>query len=121
LTAPVNHGLLDRFQEPNTRKALVALALLNSLPLHADQSASWLQQYLAIGTVNPPRDESRGLAFLANIIEEAGIRFETTELTGVHGNNEQFFMDNLKRGTKIMTDFLFEFATDKSSGKLRAF
>ena len=34
------------------------------------------------------------------------------EATGVHGNNERISIENLRRGTKIMTDFLFEFATD---------
>jgi acetylornithine deacetylase/succinyl-diaminopimelate desuccinylase-like protein len=34
------------------------------------------------------------------------------ETTGVHGNNERISIENLTRGTKIMTDFLFEFATD---------
>jgi acetylornithine deacetylase/succinyl-diaminopimelate desuccinylase-like protein len=33
------------------------------------------------------------------------------ETTGVHGNNERISIENLKRGTKILTDFLFEFAT----------
>lgn len=68
------------------RKALVALALLTSLPLHADQSVSWLQQYLAIDTVNPPGNESRGVAFLANILEEADISFETAESAPGRGN-----------------------------------
>ena len=34
------------------------------------------------------------------------------EAAGVHGNNERISIENLRRGTKIMTDFLFEFATD---------
>ena len=34
------------------------------------------------------------------------------EATGIHGNNERISIENLRRGTKIMTDFLFEFATD---------
>ena len=34
------------------------------------------------------------------------------EVTGVHGNNERISIENLTRGTKIMTDFLFEFAID---------
>ena len=34
------------------------------------------------------------------------------EATGVHGNNERISIENLRRGTKIMTDLLFEFATD---------
>jgi len=34
------------------------------------------------------------------------------EATGVHGNNGRISIENLRRGTKIMTDFLFEFAPD---------
>jgi acetylornithine deacetylase/succinyl-diaminopimelate desuccinylase-like protein len=34
------------------------------------------------------------------------------EATGVHGNNERISIVNLRRGAKIMTDFLFEFVTD---------
>ena len=72
------------------RKALIALALLISLslsfPIHADQSVTWLQQYLAIDTVNPPGNEFRGVAFLANILEGAGIPFETAESAPGRGN-----------------------------------
>ena len=68
------------------RKALVALALMTSLPLHADQGVTWLQQYLAIDTVNPPGNESRGVAFLAGILEKASIPFETAESAPGRGN-----------------------------------
>jgi acetylornithine deacetylase/succinyl-diaminopimelate desuccinylase-like protein len=34
------------------------------------------------------------------------------EATEIHGNNEGISMENLMRGTKIVTDLLFEFATD---------
>ena len=68
------------------RKALAVLSLLTSLPLHADQSVSWLQQYLAIDTVNPPGNESRGVTFLANILEKADIPFETVESAPGRGN-----------------------------------
>ena len=34
------------------------------------------------------------------------------EATSIHGNNERISIGNLSRGTKIMTDFLFEFAID---------
>jgi len=67
-------------------KVLISLALLTSLPIHADQPVSWLQQYLAIDTVNPPGNESRGVAFLAKILKEAGIPFETAESTPGRGN-----------------------------------
>ena len=38
--------------------------------------------------------------------------FHPGEQTGVHGNNERISIENLNRGTKVLTDFLFEFATD---------
>ena len=68
------------------RKTLIALALLTSFAIHADQSVTWLQQYLAINTVNPPGNEFRGVAFLTNILEEAGIPFETVESAPGRGN-----------------------------------
>jgi len=68
------------------RKTLIALALLTSFAIHADQSVTWLQQYLAIDTVNPPGNEFRGVDFLTNILEEAGIPFETTESAPGRGN-----------------------------------
>lgn len=34
------------------------------------------------------------------------------EMTGVHGNNERISIENLQRGTKILRDFLFKFATE---------
>ena len=67
-------------------KLLISLALLTSFPIHADQSVNWLRQYLAIDTVNPPGNESRGVAFLANILEEADIPFETAESAPNRGN-----------------------------------
>ena len=67
-------------------KLLISLALLTSFPIQADQSVNWLRQYLAIDTVNPPGNESRGVAFLANILEEADIPFETAESAPSRGN-----------------------------------
>jgi len=67
-------------------KLLVSLALLTSFPIHADQSVNWLRHYLTIDTVNPPGNESRGVAFLANILEEADIPFETAESAPNRGN-----------------------------------
>ena len=34
------------------------------------------------------------------------------EVAEIHGNKERISMRTPKRGTKIMTDFLFEFATE---------
>jgi acetylornithine deacetylase/succinyl-diaminopimelate desuccinylase-like protein len=35
--------------------------------------------------------------------------FAPDEHTGVHGNNERISVDNMVKGTKVMTDFLFDF------------
>jgi len=67
-------------------KLLISLALLTSFPIQADQSVNWLRQYLSIDTVNPPGNESRGVAFLANILEQADIPFETAESAPSRGN-----------------------------------
>ena len=67
-------------------KAPVLLTLLTSITIHADQSATWLQQYLAIDTVNPPGNELRGTTFLANILKKAGIPLETARAAQSKGN-----------------------------------
>lgn len=45
-----------------------------------------LQQYLRIDTINPPGNESRGVEFLASILGEAGIDYETAESAPGRGN-----------------------------------
>jgi acetylornithine deacetylase/succinyl-diaminopimelate desuccinylase-like protein len=37
--------------------------------------------------------------------------FQPNEHTGVHGNNERITVENMVQGTKVMTDFLFDFTT----------
>jgi acetylornithine deacetylase/succinyl-diaminopimelate desuccinylase-like protein len=37
--------------------------------------------------------------------------FQPNEHTGVHGNNERISVANMVQGTKVMTDFLFDFTT----------
>ncbi|HEY4575539.1 MAG TPA: peptidase M20, partial [Thermoanaerobaculia bacterium] len=53
-------------------------ALLTAPPAPAaapalSEPAAWLQQYLRIDTSNPPGNEGRGAAFLAGILQRAGI------------------------------------------------
>ncbi len=38
--------------------------------------------------------------------------FEENEKTGVHGNNERISVENMIKGTEIMTDFVMDFAVD---------
>lgn len=59
-------------------RALLALALLAAWPGDArcaalSEPASWLQQYLRIDTSNPPGREAEGAAFLAGVLERAGL------------------------------------------------
>ncbi len=42
-------------------------------PAALSEPAGWLQQYLRIDTSNPPGNEGRGAAFLAGILQRAGI------------------------------------------------
>ncbi len=57
---------------------LAALLLLSPSALRAgdpalSEAAGWLQQYLRIDTSNPPGNEARAAAFLAGILQRAGI------------------------------------------------
>ncbi len=62
---------------------LVVLLILPSLPARSaaapaapvalSEPAGWLQQYLRIDTSNPPGNEGRAAAFLAGILQRAGI------------------------------------------------
>ncbi len=45
-----------------------------------------LSEYLQIDTINPPGNESRGVEFLAAILDEAGIPYETAESAPGRGN-----------------------------------
>ncbi|HEY2291239.1 MAG TPA: M20/M25/M40 family metallo-hydrolase [Thermoanaerobaculia bacterium] len=59
---------------------LAALPLL--APAHAaapalSEPATWLQQYLRIDTSNPPGNEGRAAAFLAGLLQQAGIPSRT--------------------------------------------
>ncbi|MDG2278367.1 MAG: M20/M25/M40 family metallo-hydrolase [Pseudomonadales bacterium] len=52
----------------------------------ADDGVERLSKYLQIDTVNPPGNESRGVEFLAAILDEAGIAYETAESAPGRGN-----------------------------------
>ncbi len=52
----------------------------------ADSATERLQEYLRIDTINPPGNESRGVAFLAQLLDEAGIGYETAESVPGRGN-----------------------------------
>jgi len=48
-------------------------ATVSAAPAALSEAAGWLQQYLRIDTSNPPGNEGRGAAFLAGILQRAGI------------------------------------------------
>ncbi|MFK7914852.1 MAG: M20/M25/M40 family metallo-hydrolase [Pseudomonadales bacterium] len=52
----------------------------------ADQAPERLAEYLQIDTVNPPGNETRGVAFFARYLDAAGIRYETGESAPGRGN-----------------------------------
>jgi acetylornithine deacetylase/succinyl-diaminopimelate desuccinylase-like protein len=75
------------------RLLIVGLVIAMSSVVHADQpkkdhtrAVQHLSDYLQIDTVNPPGNESRGVAFLAKILDEAGIAYETGESAPGRGN-----------------------------------
>ena len=53
---------------------------------YADDAVQRLSAYLQIDTINPPGNESRGVAYLAELLEEAGINYETAESAPGRGN-----------------------------------
>ena len=63
--------------------AIVNPALANDL---VEASVPRLQQYLRIDTTNPPGNESRGVAYLAGLLDAAGIPYETAESAPGRGN-----------------------------------
>jgi acetylornithine deacetylase/succinyl-diaminopimelate desuccinylase-like protein len=58
-------------------------ALANS---YSEAAPGRLQEYIRIDTINPPGNESRGVAYLAGILEAAGIDYETAESAPGRGN-----------------------------------
>ena len=53
---------------------------------YGEEAVQRLSEYLQIDTINPPGNESRGVAFLAALLDEAGIRYETGESAPGRGN-----------------------------------
>lgn len=51
-----------------------------------DDTVTLAQAYIRVDTVNPPGNESNGVAFFARILEEEGIPFETAESAPGRGN-----------------------------------
>ncbi len=53
---------------------------------YAKQGVERLSAYLQIDTINPPGNESRGVAYLSGLLDAAGISYETAESAPGRGN-----------------------------------
>lgn len=62
------------------------VALGQGIDRYADDAVQRLSDYLQIDTINPPGNESRGVAYLAGLLEQAGIDYETAESAPGRGN-----------------------------------
>ena len=52
----------------------------------ANEGIERLSQYLQLDTINPPGNETRGVEFIAGILDEAGIAYDTAESAPGRGN-----------------------------------
>ena len=52
----------------------------------ASDAVRVLQEYVRVDTTNPPGNEARGVAFLAKLLDAAGIAYETAESAPGRGN-----------------------------------
>ena len=75
------------------RLFLLTLFALSTLPVFAkdvndfaNEGIERLSQYLQIDTINPPGNETRGVEFIAGILDEAGIAYDTAESAPGRGN-----------------------------------
>lgn len=62
------------------------IAALIPLTSMADSATERLQEYIRIDTINPPGNESQGVSYLAGLLDEAGIAYETAESAPGRGN-----------------------------------
>jgi acetylornithine deacetylase/succinyl-diaminopimelate desuccinylase-like protein len=69
-----------------TALALTLFAATVQAADFAAQAPQRLAEYIRIDTTNPPGNESAGVGYLAAILEEAGIEFETAESAPGRGN-----------------------------------
>jgi acetylornithine deacetylase/succinyl-diaminopimelate desuccinylase-like protein len=64
---------------------LLLLALPSNVYAQTD-ALERLKDYIEVDTINPPGNESRGVAFFSKIFNEAGIAYETAESAPGRGN-----------------------------------
>ena len=65
--------------------ALLLLALPSNVYAQTD-ALERLKSYIEVDTINPPGNETRGVAFFSKIFDEAGIAYETAESAPGRGN-----------------------------------
>ncbi len=51
-----------------------------------DEALAWLQEYIRIDTINPPGNETRAVEFIAGVLEDEGIPYQTAESAPGRGN-----------------------------------
>ena len=51
-----------------------------------DEAIAWLQAFIQVDTTNPPGNETRAVEFIANILEQEGIPYQTAESAPGRGN-----------------------------------
>jgi acetylornithine deacetylase/succinyl-diaminopimelate desuccinylase-like protein len=68
--------------------ALLAASPARSFELqpYVDSAVPNLVRYVGIDTINPPGNESRGVAFLGQLLDQAGIDYESAESAPGRGN-----------------------------------
>jgi acetylornithine deacetylase/succinyl-diaminopimelate desuccinylase-like protein len=69
-----------------TSTAVSVQSFAATLDEHAQNAVSRLSQYLQIDTINPPGNESRGVAYLGQLLDEAGVGYTTEESAPGRGN-----------------------------------
>ena len=66
--------------------SVTAQAAEVDIEAYAQAGIARLSEYLKIDTINPPGNESRGVAYLAALLDQAGIAYETAESAPGRGN-----------------------------------
>ncbi|MAT84835.1 MAG: peptidase M20 [Gammaproteobacteria bacterium] len=69
-----------------TAAALLWAAAAQAASPFAERAPQRLAEYIRVDTTNPPGNETAGVEFLAAILEEAGIPYETAESAPGRGN-----------------------------------
>ena len=69
-----------------TSQILLLILLASPMAVAGNSALTRLQGYIEVDTINPPGNESRGVRYLSEILDEAGIDYETAESAPGRGN-----------------------------------